>query len=217
HTTNLTIANIDWNQFTPTFTTQRPAPLLTDLPENHKPQTTSGATTPLVDELTGATMAQQLQVLLQHVRVQAAVTLGLSSHDAVTPDKPFQELGFDSLTAVQLRNQLNRTTGLQLPTTLIFDHPTPTELADYLRGQLADEGSISEVGILAELDRWAAAYAAGEVGDEARGRIATRMRALLTNWADAGNGTDHAASHHDLEKATADDLFDLISREFGKS
>nr|MDT0663533.1 SDR family NAD(P)-dependent oxidoreductase [Micromonospora sp. DSM 115978] len=144
HTTNLTIANIDWNQFTPTFTTQRPAPLLTDLPENHKPQTTSGErpevpATPLGQQLRSVTPSEQDQHLLNHVRKEAAATLGHAAADAIPPDKPFQELGFDSLTAVQLRNQLNRTTGLQLPTTLIFDHPTPRALATFVKGRLLGE------------------------------------------------------------------------------
>ncbi|WP_443677781.1 beta-ketoacyl synthase N-terminal-like domain-containing protein, partial [Mycobacterium angelicum] len=52
--------------------------------------------------------------------------------DTLDPDQPFKHLGIDSLTALQLRNTLARHTGLPLPSTLVFDHPTPTAIADYL-------------------------------------------------------------------------------------
>ncbi len=126
--------------------------------------------------------------------------------------KPFQELGFDSLTAVQLRNQLNAGTGLQLPTTVVFDRPTPQELADYLHTRLAGQDVPTEGSILAELARWEGAGASDELDAAARRRIAVRMRSLLTAWSGG-----RATPGHDLERATADDMFALISEEFGKS
>jgi acyl carrier protein len=146
------------------------------------------------------------------VQAQAAATLGLPSPLAVPPHKPFQELGFDSLTAVQLRNQLNASTGLQLPTTVVFDRPTAQGLANYLHTRLAGQDVPTEGAILAELARWEAACASGEMDAAARRRIAVRMRSLLTSWSDGP-----AASGSDLETATADDMFALISEEFGKS
>ncbi|MFC8129713.1 type I polyketide synthase [Streptomyces sp. NPDC057302] len=142
--TTLTVANFDWAQFTPTFTAQRPSPLLADLPENRRTSTPvsqeeSAETSSLQRELTEAKPAQQRQLLLQHVRSQAAATLGHSDVDAVPATKPFQELGFDSLTAVELRNRLNKSTGLTLPTTVVFDHPTPDALTDVLRAELSGD------------------------------------------------------------------------------
>ncbi|MHC3475695.1 acyl carrier protein, partial [Streptomyces sp. 7R007] len=143
---NLTIANIDWTQFTPTFTAGRPSPLLADLPENARPVTTGAAkpgataTTPLGQQLQGATPARRHQILLNHVRTEAAATLGHAGTDPIPANKPFRELGFDSLTAVQLRNQLNQATGLELPVTMVFDHPTPQELTEFIEGQLLGEG-----------------------------------------------------------------------------
>ncbi|MFG2007404.1 type I polyketide synthase [Spirillospora sp. NPDC048911] len=212
-TTNLTIADIDWDRFIPTFTIGRPAPLLGDLPQNRQPAEPGGtASTPLVEELAGATAAQREEMLLRHVQAQTAATLGLPSRDAVPANKPFQDLGFDSLTAVQLRNQLNASTGLRLPTTLVFDRPTPRELADHLLGELAGRDTPTEGSILAELDSWASAGASGEVNAAARRRIAVRMRSLLAAWSGGP-----AESRRDLETATADDMFSLISEEFGKS
>jgi polyketide synthase 7 len=218
--TTLTVAGFDWDQFTPTFTAQRPSPFLADLPENRQPaasQADEATTSALREELAGTAPAKQSQVLLKHVQKHAAATLGHASPDAIPATKPFQELGFDSLTAVQIRNDLNASTGLRLPTTVIFDHPTPQELADYLRGQLLDDDAVTEGTILSEVDRWDAACSAGAVDDAARRRIAGRLQVLLTKWNDAERGAERPSAHSELESATADDIFDLISNEFGKS
>ncbi|WP_026411151.1 type I polyketide synthase [Actinomadura oligospora] len=211
--TALAVADIDWDRFLPTFTIGRPAPLLADLPENARPAAPAGsAATPLAEELAETPAAQREPLLLRHVQAQTAATLGLPSRDDVPPDKPFQELGFDSLTAVQLRNQLNASTGLRLATTLVFDRPTPRELAGHLYGLLVDRDAPTEGSILADLDRWESAAASGQVDPAARRRIAVRMRSLVASWTGGP-----ASSRDDLESATADEMLALISEEFGKS
>jgi acyl carrier protein len=74
--------------------------------------------------------------VLSAVRSVAAGVLGHDSPEAIDPQATFKDLGFDSLAAVELYNYLCQTTGLQLPTTLGFDHPTPVALAQFLRAQM---------------------------------------------------------------------------------
>ena len=91
----------------------------------------------LAHRLHGLSEAEQHAVLLDLVRSHIAIVLGNTTADAIDPDKAFQELGFDSLTAVEMRNRLKAATGLALSPTLIFDYPTPNGLAGYIRTELA--------------------------------------------------------------------------------
>ncbi len=91
----------------------------------------------LAQRIHGLPEAEQEAVLLDLVRSHIATVLGTTTPEAIDPDKAFQELGFDSLTAVEMRNRLKAATGLTLSPTLIFDYPTPSRLASYFRTELA--------------------------------------------------------------------------------
>src|SRR6202042_45807 len=95
-----------------------------------------GAGTPLGGQLAGPPEPEQRQPLTELVRAEAASILGHPSPEAVAPGRALKALGVDSVTAVELRDRLNAATGLTLPATLVFDHPTPVAAAEFLRAQL---------------------------------------------------------------------------------
>ncbi|MEO6090750.1 MAG: SDR family NAD(P)-dependent oxidoreductase, partial [Umezawaea sp.] len=90
----------------------------------------------LVERLTGLRDDERTRLLVDLVRTEVAVVLGHRSTGTVGADREFRQLGFDSLTAIELRNRLTATTGLALPATLIFDYPTPLVVAEHLLTEL---------------------------------------------------------------------------------
>ncbi|WP_301124859.1 type I polyketide synthase [Streptomyces cacaoi] len=99
----------------------------------------AGTALVLTRKLTELTEDERLRHVVDLVRTEAATVLGHTSAEAVQARRGFNDLGFDSLTAVELRNKLTTVTGLRLPATLVFDHPTPTVLAEHLVALLLDQ------------------------------------------------------------------------------
>ncbi|MFF3075463.1 beta-ketoacyl reductase [Kitasatospora sp. NPDC057936] len=143
------VADVDPERFVRAFTAVRPSRLLAELPGYADVQSSGeddGNGRELRAELAALSPARRSAALLGLVRGRAAEVLGLPGIEAVGPEKAFRDLGFDSLGAIELRNRLGAATGLDLSPTLVFDHPSPTELAAHLLGLLAGDGDAVEPG-----------------------------------------------------------------------
>jgi polyketide synthase 12 len=158
--------------------------------------------------LTGLPVDEQHGVLLDLVRSHMATVLGLPSAEAIGADLAFQEHGFDSLTAVELRNRLKAATGLVLSPTLIFDYPNPSALAEYFRTQLGGEAEAAPAvsAAEAELHRVVSSIPIKRL------RQAGVLDMLLNLAGEAGDdGEEHAAEQGDPARDIADmDLQDLL-------
>jgi NADPH:quinone reductase-like Zn-dependent oxidoreductase/NAD(P)-dependent dehydrogenase (short-subunit alcohol dehydrogenase family)/acyl carrier protein len=151
------------------------------------------------------------QVLLELVCAQTAQALGHSSADRLDVKRSFKELGFDSLAGVELRNRLSAEIGIQLPATLVFDHPTPEAIArgllDYVPGEASSSVSFdTEIG---ELERRLSVLSQDR---EAKAAVTARLHDFLSRLSreQTPSGDDE-----DVRSATAEEVFDLIDRELG--
>ncbi|MGA5566858.1 type I polyketide synthase, partial [Streptomyces platensis] len=141
-TPGLVIADIAWADFRAAFAMVRPSPLIGDLPEIRTAVEQAAGSgdedrPELHQQLTGLEPAEQERVLTDLVRSYAAGVLHYAGPAEVPPDRPFRDLGVDSLIAVELRNALSLACGITLSTTVVFDYPTPTALAGLLRTRIA--------------------------------------------------------------------------------
>ncbi len=143
--TLITVADVSWNQFLEIFTARRSHPLLTELasayPSGDRTTTTTPGSQALVARLASQSAEEQLATLTKLVTSTTATVLAHPDPGALDRDRPFKDFGIDSLTALELRNSLAAQTGLTLPATLVFDHPTPAAVAAQLVVLLSGAGA----------------------------------------------------------------------------
>ncbi|MBZ6103615.1 SDR family NAD(P)-dependent oxidoreductase [Streptomyces olivaceus] len=166
-------------------------------------------------ELAALAPQEQHHHLLTLVRGHAAAVLGRPTADGILAGRPFKEMGFDSLTAVELRNRLTTATRLRLSPTAVFDHPTPTALATHLHVRLAPPSGNDDPlrAVLGDIERLEAALS-GIPPQEAQ-PVRARLESLLWQWSPADNPAEPSGG--DLDSATDDEVFAVIDNELGLS
>ncbi|MZD58427.1 type I polyketide synthase, partial [Streptomyces sp. SID5606] len=141
----VTVVDVDWDDFAPRTGALRPAPGFTTVPEARRAleargrgtaPSAAGPSDGLAARLAPLPDPERIRLLVELVRAEAATVLRHPGTEAVLADRSFKDAGFDSLTALELRNRLNAATGLTLPATVVFDRPSPAVLAEHLLGRL---------------------------------------------------------------------------------
>ncbi|MFC9394678.1 type I polyketide synthase [Streptomyces sp. NPDC057027] len=181
------------------------------------------ATETLRDRLAVLSPAEREELLLDLVRVQTAAVLGRSSAAGIPADRPFKDMGCDSLTLVELRNRLQTGSGLRLPATFLFNYPTPQAVVAHLHTELApaeeesagDSAGVAALPGLAELDRLEAALTGmpDDTRDEVRAEIVQRLQALVARVPVQRTPADTDDLSARVESASVDELLAFIDSE----
>ncbi|SDY87933.1 pimaricinolide synthase PimS1 [Amycolatopsis xylanica] len=164
----------------------------------------------LKQKLAGLTGEERDQAILDVLRGHIAAVLGHDNPDAIETDRGFLDMGFDSLTALELRNRLGTVTGKRIPATLIFDYPDAASVASYLATQLIDDTASTPLeSDLAKLE--SALASTTPTSEEHHAQITARLKALAAKWAESLPTPQEPAA--DITEASADDLFAILDSE----
>ncbi|MER7134806.1 beta-ketoacyl reductase, partial [Streptosporangium saharense] len=208
--TRLVVSRADWTS----VLAARPCPLLGELPEAGRKADDGADPEPernLSDRLTALPEAERRQTVRRLVRAEVAAVLGYESAAEVDDRRGFRDQGFSSLSAVELRNRLSRLTGTALPSSLVFDYPTPEALVEHLHGVLVPEPEPPLTVALARIDELEGLLAG--ISEADRQDAVSRLLRLL----EGPRPEEPAAGSGDLSAVSDDELISFISNELGIS
>jgi polyketide synthase 7 len=183
--------------------------------------TTAASMTSLVARLHGLTAEQRHDQLVDLVCSNAATVLGRTNAADIKTRSVFQDLGFDSLTAVELRNRLKTATGLSLSPTLIFDYPTPVVLAEHLDTRLAvNTTSADQPNLMTRFNditrELQALLDRPDWKPDDKTQLSTRLQALLTSLSTHLDPFEpYDSDDEDIQTATESQLFAILDEELG--
>ncbi|MGW0792438.1 SDR family NAD(P)-dependent oxidoreductase, partial [Streptomyces sp. NPDC002911] len=194
---HLVVAGIDWSRFVPAYTVARERPLLKELPEAAALTATATATgsgagkdvktgddgEALRARLLRLPPQERLMVLTDLVLAEAGQVLGhATGSTAVEDGVAFLDIGFDSLTGLELRNRLNLLSGLGLPQGLIFDFPTAGMIAELMLEAFEPGLAVTPEVVAEEISKLETVLAPALHDDASRARAVSRLRELLAEW-----------------------------------
>ncbi|PPK68491.1 type I polyketide synthase [Actinokineospora auranticolor] len=171
------------------------------------PTTAAAQPKSVADDLRAMPAAKRAEALAALLRSHVADVLGFTAADEIDEQRPFRDLGFDSLTAVELRNRLTAATALRLPPTLVFDHPTPKALVAHLLAELAPDQDSS---VLDDLDRLETALSGLDRDDLLRTTALARLTELIGRW-----GTPTPTGTAEPVDVPDADLFEVLGQRYG--
>jgi acyl carrier protein len=213
--TAMVVADIRWPDFVPTFAARRESPLLARLVGEFDSgdDDAAGGSSALAAQVLSLPDNDRVKLLRQTVRQHAAAVLGYADPSEVRPDATFQDIGFDSIAVVGIGRRLTEATGVRVPATAVFDHPTPDALARFLLDRiLAAAPTIHSGHPIDDLEQWLAGMAGD--GDGLSDALA-RLAAIADRLRGGGAEPDTVTDLTDLTDASEDELFRFVDDELG--
>ena len=176
----------------------------------------SGGSSSLATLFASAPESERDRVVLEFVRAETASVLGYASTEAMGSSSTFKDLGFDSLAAVELRNRLGVSGGVQLTATLVFDYPTLGALATHLCEELSS-AAVPEQGAAPDFEGIARTLSSMSAEEAHRVGMAARLQDILSDWTVVEETVEPDSAETDLSLVADEEIFELIDREFGVS